>query len=122
MAEDDKSSRWKVVEVLLSSPNLILIVGAIFVALGAAGGVTYNSWFPIADSGWRNRLMAVGLALFAVYLVVMYFRPSKASTQEADESHDKRTRNQDRLSKKQCGHHGQDGRTGEHREASTGWI
>jgi hypothetical protein len=70
MSEDDKGGRGKVVEVLLTSPNLILVLGGIFVVLGASGGVTYQGWFPIADEIWRLLLVAVGITLLGLYFLL----------------------------------------------------
>ncbi len=70
MSEDDKGGRWKVVEVLLTSPNLILVLGGILVVLATAGGVTYQRWFPIADREWRIFLVVVGVALLGLYFLL----------------------------------------------------
>ena len=70
MSGDDKGDKWKVVEVLLTSPNLILILGGILIVLGASGGVTYQRWFPIADEQWRILLVVAGALLFALYFLL----------------------------------------------------
>jgi hypothetical protein len=67
MPEDDKGGKWKVVEVLLNSPNLILVVGGILVLLGSAGGVTYHQWFPITDRGWRIFVVVLGVPVLGLY-------------------------------------------------------
>jgi hypothetical protein len=82
MSEDEKGGRWRVVEVLLTSPNLILILGGILVLLGAAGGVTYQAWFPIADREWRILLVVVGVSLIALYFLL-----PKDSVRNATERH-----------------------------------
>ena len=75
MPEDDKGGKWKVAEVLVTSPNLLLILGSIFVLLGASGGVTYQQWFSIVDHEWRIFLVIVGVALFGLY----YWLPKEAT-------------------------------------------
>src|SRR5437899_1332642 len=77
MPDDDGGSKWKVVEVLLTSRNLILLLGGILVVLGTAGGVTYHQWLPIADFGWRVFLVAVGVVLIVLYFLLPKDSPKK---------------------------------------------
>lgn len=59
---------------LFESPQSLLIVaGIILVVLGAAGGVTYNNWFPIPQQWAQIFVSFVGLllALFGVLLVLV---------------------------------------------------
>jgi hypothetical protein len=69
---------WKAVaeafQKLLESPqSLLILVGTVLVALGAAGGVTFNNWFPITQQWAQIFLSIVGLllALFGVLLGVV---------------------------------------------------
>jgi len=68
--EQDKGGMWKLLAELLTSSNLLLVLGAIFIALGAAGGVTYNRWFPIDNESWRTVVVATGVIFIVLYFVV----------------------------------------------------
>jgi hypothetical protein len=68
---DETGDKWKVVEVLLTSPNLILVLGAIFKVLGAAGGVTYKKWLTIEEDVWRLFTVIVGIVLIALYFLLL---------------------------------------------------
>ena len=76
MPEDDNGGKWKVLEVLVTSRNLILVIGGILVLLGAASGVTYNQWFPITDLGWRILLVVAGFVVETIRLLIGNVAPS----------------------------------------------
>jgi hypothetical protein len=80
MPEDEKGGKWKLLEILLTSQNLILVVGAIFVALAAAGGLTYNQWLPIAEDRWR-----IVMGIFGLVLVVLYFLLPRKAVRRLDD-------------------------------------
>ena len=46
-------------------PTLAIVVGATFVLLGIAGGITYQQWLPIQDSPSRVLAGAFGVTLIA---------------------------------------------------------
>lgn len=85
MSEDDKGSKWKVVEVLLTSPNLILVLSTILVLLGTAGGITYKQWFPIDQVGWRIFIVILGALLFGLYFLLPN-KPAKRLTERSIKS------------------------------------
>lgn len=49
-----------------SIPVLLIILGAAFLLLGLAGGVTYNQWFPILEHEARVAAGLVGIVLLAL--------------------------------------------------------
>lgn len=69
---------WKAiseaVQKLFESPqSLLIVLGISVVIFGAAGGVTYNNWFPIPQQWAQIFVSIVGLvfALFGVLLVLV---------------------------------------------------
>jgi hypothetical protein len=51
---------------LFESPeSLFIVLGAVLVALGASGGVTYNSWFPVGNL-WAQALLIAAGFIFAL--------------------------------------------------------
>jgi hypothetical protein len=64
---------WKeLVGALIGKPALFVIVlGVACIALGAAGGIVYNNWFPVPSTIGRFFLEFSGavLILFALYLL-----------------------------------------------------
>jgi len=63
MAEGKEELLSKLID---SVPVLLIVLGAVLLALGLAGGVTYNQWFPISEIGAR---IAAGVAGIAVFLL-----------------------------------------------------
>ncbi|WP_441238425.1 hypothetical protein [Bradyrhizobium sp. 930_D9_N1_4] len=75
---------WKAIgealQKLIESPQSLLIVaGIVLVALGAAGGITYNNWFPIQQQWAQIFVSIVGLllALIGAFLVLV---PPRSAT------------------------------------------
>jgi hypothetical protein len=56
---------------------LLVVFGAIFVALGAAGGVTYNSWFPIKQDYWQITIVIIGSGMIVIGTLVGWKRPAR---------------------------------------------
>jgi hypothetical protein len=65
-----KPDLTKILSTLVSSTNqTLLFLGAVFFGLGAAGGVRYQSWFPIDGIEMRALMMVAGAVLVAVALM-----------------------------------------------------
>jgi len=65
-------------KVLETMPALLVVIGALFVALGAAGGVTYNNWLPITQQNWQIAIALLGVALIISGGVTSFRRPGHA--------------------------------------------
>lgn len=51
------------VALIESIPALLIVIGFVLIAVGAAGGVSYQNYFPIADVWGRLGMAAIGLGL-----------------------------------------------------------
>jgi hypothetical protein len=60
-----------IVEKLIEQPAiLILVLGAVFFLLGAAGGVQYSGWLPIQDDQGRYTAIGGGIVLLLAGLLL----------------------------------------------------
>jgi len=74
MAEDTKT---EIASKLLDSvPTLVVILGAILLILGLAGGVTYNDWLPLSERYARILAGLVGVVLIGIGI----YQSSRSST------------------------------------------
>jgi hypothetical protein len=77
----DKDFKTAIVDFFASSVgNLCIALGAVFILLGAAGGITYDHWFPIQELAARGGCGALGVTL----IVVGLFRANAKSVLKAD--------------------------------------
>jgi hypothetical protein len=75
---------WKAVSAALqklfeSPQSLLILVGAALVGLGAAGGVTFNNWFPITQQWAQIFLSIVGLLLALLGVLLGVVKPPSAT-------------------------------------------
>jgi hypothetical protein len=61
---------------LVESPeSLLIVLGAVLLALGASGGVTYNNWFPITQLWAQAFLGTAGFILVLVGSFLVRLKP-----------------------------------------------
>ncbi len=61
MAEGKEELLSKLID---STPVLLIVLGVALLSLGLAGGITYNQWFPISETGARVVAGLFGIASF----------------------------------------------------------
>jgi hypothetical protein len=74
-----KKTIVEAISKLVEAPeSLLIILGAVLIALGASGGVTYNNWFPILQPWAQALLAAAGFIFVLVGSFLVRLKPKSA--------------------------------------------